>query len=152
MRNKLPTHDVVLIGAGHTNMHIVRMFRMAPIPDVRLTIVSPFSRATYSGMLPGTLAGLYSAEDMEIDLYRLAAPAGIRVIIDEAVRLDAEKRRVHFKTRAPIRFDIASIGIGSVPSGYSKWTDEPGFLPIKPMATFRSAPLAASWMSRHITM
>jgi len=138
MRNKLPTHDVVLIGAGHTNMHIVRMFRMAPIPDVRLTLVSPFSRATYSGMLPGNLAGLYSAEDMEIDLYRLATPSGIRVIIDEAVSLDAEKRRVHFRKRPPLRFDIASIGIGSVPVGYSDWTAEPGFLPIKPMATFRS--------------
>jgi selenide,water dikinase len=138
MRNKLPTRDVVLIGAGHTNLHVVRMFRMAPLPDVRLTIVSPFSRASYSGMLPGTLAGLYTADDMEIDLYRLAAPSGIRVIIDEAVRVDSEKRRVHFRTRPPIRFDIASIGIGSVPAGYSEWSVEPGFLPIKPMATFRS--------------
>ena len=138
MRNKLPTYDVVLIGAGHTNMHIVRMFRMAPLPDVRLTIVSPFSRATYSGMLPGMLAGLYTADDMEIDLYRLAAPSGIRVIIDEAVRVDSEKRRVHFRTRPPIRFDIASIGAGSVPAGHSEWAEEPGFLPIKPMATFQS--------------
>lgn len=137
MRNKLPTRDVVLIGAGHTNMHVVRMFRMAPIPGVRLTIVSPFSRATYSGMLPGTLAGLYTAEEMEIDLWRLAAPSGIRVIIDEAISVDADKRRVHFATRPPIRFDIASIGIGSVPMGCGDWVSEPAFLPIKPMATFR---------------
>ncbi len=54
----LPSRDLVLIGAGHTNLHVVRMWRMRPIPDVRLTLVSPFSRATYSGMLPGTLAGL----------------------------------------------------------------------------------------------
>lgn len=137
MRNKLPTRDVVLIGAGHTNMHVVRMFRMAPIPGVRLTIVSPFSRATYSGMLPGTLAGLYTAEEMEIDLWRLSAPSGIRVIIDEAISVDADKRRVHFATRPPIRFDIASIGIGSVPMGCGDWVSEPAFLPIKPMATFR---------------
>lgn len=137
MRNKLPTRDVVLIGAGHTNMHVVRMFRMAPLPGVRLTIVSAFSRATYSGMLPGTLAGLYTAADMEIDLWRLAAPFGIRVIIDEAISLDADKRRVYFRTRPPIRFDVASIGIGSVPAGGVDWISEPGFLPIKPMATFR---------------
>lgn len=151
MRNKLPTRDVVLIGAGHTNMHVVRMFRMAPLPGVRLTVVSPFSRATYSGMLPGTLAGLYTAEDMEIDLYRLAAPSGIRVIIDEAISLDAQKQRVFFRTRAPIRFDVASIGIGSVPAGHQDWIDEPGFLPIKPMATFRDrleARLAETAVSR----
>ena len=137
MRNKLPTRDVVLIGAGHTNMHVARMFRMAPIHGVRLTIVSSFSRATYSGMLPGTLAGLYTAEDMEIDLWRLAAPSGIRVIIDEATSVDADKRRIHFASRPPIRFDIASIGIGSVPMGCGDWVSEAAFLPVKPMATFR---------------
>ena len=137
MRNRLPKRDVVLIGAGHTNMHVVRMFRMGPLPDVRLTIVNPYSRATYSGMLPGNLAGLYTARDMEIDLYRLAVPSGIRLIVDEAVALDAEKRQVSFRDRPPIRFDIASIGVGSVPGGYDNWCGESCFLPIKPMATFR---------------
>ncbi|MFP6764870.1 MAG: selenide, water dikinase SelD [Planctomycetaceae bacterium] len=137
MRNRLPKRDVVLVGAGHTNMHVVRMFRMNPLADVRLTIVNAYSRATYSGMLPGNLAGLYSAEDMEIDLYRLAVPSGIRLIVDEATGLDAEKRRVEFRNRPPIRFDIASIGAGSLPGGYDRWSGEPCFLPIKPMATFR---------------
>ncbi len=67
----LPGRDLVLIGAGHTNLHVVRMWRMRPIDHVRLTLVSPFSRVTYSGMLPGTLAGLYHPIEMEIDLWRL---------------------------------------------------------------------------------
>ncbi len=137
MRDTLAANDVVLVGAGHTNMHIVRMWKMAPIPDTRLTLISPFSRATYSGMLPGTLAGLYEPDEMAIDLHRFATPIGVRVIIEEVVGLDPDRRRVHFANRPPIRFDVASVGIGSVPAGADQWADCAAFLPIKPMATFR---------------
>lgn len=138
MDEKLASRDIVLIGAGHTNMHIVRMWKMAPIPDTRLTLISPFSRATYSGMLPGTLAGLYEPDEMAIDLYRFAAPAGIRVIVEEVVGLDPDRRRVLFSTRPEIRFDVASVGVGSVPSDADRWSDSAVCLPIKPMATFQA--------------
>jgi selenide, water dikinase len=137
MDERLASRDIVLIGAGHTNMHIVRMWKMAPIPDARLTLISPFSRATYSGMLPGTLAGLYEPDEMAIDLFRFAAPSGIRVIIEEAIGLDADKRRVLFAARPPVRFDVASVGVGSVPADATRWSASPAFLPVKPMATFR---------------
>ena len=137
MDERLPSRDIVLVGAGHTNMHIVRMWRMNPLPDTRLTLVSPFSRATYSGMLPGTLAGLYEPEEMEVDLWRFVAPSGVRLIVDEAVRIDGEKRRVHFCERPSIRFDVASVGVGSMPAGGDRWRDVPCCIPIKPMATFR---------------
>ncbi|MDA1013595.1 MAG: selenide, water dikinase SelD [Planctomycetota bacterium] len=137
MRDSLAANDVVLVGAGHTNMHIVRMWRMHPIPHARLTIVSPFSRATYSGMLPGTLAGLYSADDMAIDLYRFTAGSGIRLIVAAASGVDAKNRRIHFEDRPPIRFDVASIGIGSVPAQRELWSGNDRVLSIKPMATFR---------------
>ena len=50
MTNALPSRDLLLIGAGHTNLHVARMWKMRQSPT-RLT-VSAFSRATYSGMLP----------------------------------------------------------------------------------------------------
>jgi selenide,water dikinase len=138
MQTTLPTHDLVLIGAGHTNMHIARMWRMEPIPDVRLTIVSPFSRSTYSGMLPGTLAGLYEPEQMEIDLHRFASTVGARLIVEDVVGFDATARRVQFADRPEIRYDIASIGIGSIPAGRDLWAAHSEILSIKPMATFQS--------------
>src|SRR5262245_48536513 len=117
MHAKLPARDLVLIGAGHTNMHVVRMWRMRPIPDVRLTLIAPYSRATYSGMLPGTLAGLYGPEDMEIDLVRYCAGGGVRLLVAECVGLEPERRRVLLAGRPPLRYDVASVGVGSVPGG-----------------------------------
>jgi selenide,water dikinase len=138
MMSALPSRDLVLIGAGHTNLHVVRMWRMRPIPDVRLTLISPFGRATYSGMLPGTLAGLYQPDEMDIDLYRFAESCGARLIVDEVIGFEPEIRRVLFADRPPLRYDVASIGIGSIPGQRELWAGNPTVLSIKPMATFRT--------------
>jgi selenide,water dikinase len=140
MNSRLPSRDLVLIGAGHTNLHVVRMWRMAPIDDVQLTLVSPFGQATYSGMLPGVLAGLYERSAMEIDLARFANSCGARLILTSAIGLDPAKREILFADRPPIRYDAVSIGIGSVPAHRESIVDSPEAAPdvlaIKPMATF----------------
>jgi len=111
------------------------MWSQKPIPDASLTLLSPFPCATYSGMLPGTLAGNYSPADMEIDLYQLTKSADVNLIIDEAVSLDAAEKEVRFHERPPMSFDLASIGVGSVPRQMERLKTHPGFVPIKPMFT-----------------
>ncbi|MGB6041892.1 MAG: NADH dehydrogenase subunit, partial [Pirellulales bacterium] len=99
MQTSLPKHEVVLLGAGHTNAHILRMWRMQPIPDVRLTCVSNFPIATYSGMLPGVLADLYPIDRMEIDLVRLCAAVNARLIVGNFTGLDIQQRQLLFEHR-----------------------------------------------------
>ncbi len=110
---------------------------MGAVPGTRLTLVSPFPVATYSGMLPGTLAGLYEPEEMRIDLRRLTAASGVRLVVAAATGLDPERREIRLADRPPLRYDVASVGIGSVPAGGSVWRKHPEILSIKPMQTFR---------------
>jgi selenide,water dikinase len=117
-------------------MHIVRMFKMKPIPGVRLTVISPTGTAPYSGMLPGTLAGIYTPEDMQVDLYRAVEPTGMQLIVAPATGLDPKKRRVFLEGRPPVRFDVCSVGIGSIPAMRGLWAENENVLSIKPMATF----------------
>ncbi len=133
----LPRRDIVLLGVGHTNAHVLAMWRMSPLPDVRLTCISPFPVATYSGMLPGVLAGDYPPAAMEIDLVRLCAAAGARLISSEADGLDLPSRRVLMRDRPPVPFDVLSVGVGSVPSYRGVTLDNDHVVvTAKPMQTF----------------
>lgn len=134
MRETLPKFDVVVLGVGHTNAHVLRMWRMQPPDDARLTCISDFGVATYSGMLPGTLAGQYGPEEMHIDLVRLCAAAGARLILGEVTGLDVTAGRLHLADRPPLPYDVLSIGIGSRPAIPADG-GELG-LAIKPMQTF----------------
>lgn len=127
---------LVLVGAGHTNLQVVRMWRRRPIPGWSLTLVSPFSVATYSGMLPGTLAGLYEPREMEIELRSLTEQCGTELIVEAVTGFDSAEREIRFAERRPLRFDMASVGIGSVPGQRELWQGRAGVLSIKPMATF----------------
>jgi selenide,water dikinase len=111
---RLPDHEIVLLGIGHTNAHILRMWRMKPIQRTRLTCVSNHPLVTYSGMLPGVLAGQYTEEQMQIDLVRLCAANGARLIIGNVIGLDKEKHTLLFDDRPALPFDALSVGIGSV--------------------------------------
>lgn len=133
----MPDHDVVLLGIGHTNAHVLRMWRMAPRPGGRLTCVSTHPVATYSGMLPGVLAGQYSHQQMQIDLVRLCAAAGARLVIGEVCGLDRTGKALLVTDRAPVPFDVLSIGIGSVPTYRDvDIIDGTRLVAVKPMQTF----------------
>ncbi len=108
--------DIVLIGGGHAHVEVLRSALMTPVAGARLTLVTRDVATPYSGMIPGYLAGRYTRAEAHIDLVPLAARAGARLIHAAATGLDPEARQVHFEDRPAIRFDIASLDIGSTPA------------------------------------
>ncbi len=136
MNDTLAEREVVLLGVGHTNAYVLKQWRMEPLPGARLTCISDFAVATYSGMLPGTLAGLYPPERMQIDLVRLCAAAGARLVRAQVTGLDLQGRQVLLADRPAVPFDVLSIGIGSVPRRDVPIENERLVLAIKPMQTF----------------
>lgn len=140
---RLPSRDLVLVGAGHASLHVIRMWAQSPVPDVRLTVVSPDVQATYSGMLPGTLAGHYRREEMLIDLDALCHAAGARLIVDRCVGLNAAQRTIALAGRPAIPFDVAAVGVGSLPAGTHLVSSHPGLVSIKPMISFQQRLQAA---------
>ena len=137
MQKPLGKNTIVLLGIGHTNAHILKMWRMQPVPGCELICVSNFPVATYSGMMPGVLANQYSPESMEIDLVRLAESVGVRLVIGEVTGIDHDRKRLLFRNRPPLKFDVLSIGVGSRPS-FNNVTLDPdsAMVAVKPMQTF----------------
>jgi selenide, water dikinase len=108
--------DIVLVGGGHAHVQVLRAFAMRPEPGVRLTLIARELATVYSGMLPGVVAGLYTPEQAHIDLVRLAAACGARLIHAEAVGLDRAHKRVSLANRPPIAYDVVSIDVGITPA------------------------------------
>ena len=107
--------DLVLIGGGHAHVHVVKSFGMKPMPGERLTLFGRDIETPYSGMIPGFVAGQYSFDECHIDLARLAAWTGARLIQAEAIGLDRANRQVLLRDRPPVSYDLLSIDVGSSP-------------------------------------
>ncbi len=92
--------------------------------------------ATYSGMLPGLLAGQFEFDELSIDLDRLCSRAGAQLVIAKTTGLDLPNGLLLFADREPIYFDVLSIGVGSMPIGWQQHSSSPLVVAIKPMQTF----------------
>lgn len=137
MEKKLGRNTIVLLGAGHTNAHVLRMWKMRPIENAQLVCVSNHPIATYSGMMPGVLAGQYGIPEMEIDLVRFCASAGVRLVLGDVTQIDRENRELKFADRPPLAYDYLSVGIGSRPTTKGvDIKDDSKLVAIKPMQTF----------------
>ncbi len=126
--------DLVLVGGGHAHVHVLKSFAMKPMPGVRVTLIGRDIETPYSGMIPGFVAGLYSFDECHIDLARLAAWTGTRLIQAEATGLDRVNRQVLLKDRPPVSYDLVSLDVGAAPSldaipGAARYAT-----PVKPIA------------------
>jgi selenide,water dikinase len=128
--------DIVLVGAGHAHVGVLRRFAMHPQPGVRLTLITREVHTPYSGMLPGLVAGVYQFDEAHIDCGPLATFAGARLYQDEVTGLDLAAKRVLCKGRPPVPYDVLSIDIGSTPATGGIAGLDAHAVPVKPIDGF----------------
>jgi selenide, water dikinase len=128
--------DLVLVGGGHAHVEVLRRFAMRPLSGARITLISEHSTSAYSGMLPGHVAGHYDAEDIHIDLRRLANVAGARFVRARVTGLDVDAQTVNFEGRPPLAYDLLSLNTGSVPNTSNVPGAVEHALPVKPVDRF----------------
>ena len=107
---------VILAGAGHAHLEVLRELAHAPDESVEVTLVSPYPWFTYSGMLPGLVAGHYEIDALTVDLAPLCAAAGVTFVQSAVVRLDALAREVVCANGQVLAYDLLSLDVGVEPA------------------------------------
>ncbi len=102
---------LLLLGGGHAHAVVLRALRGGDV-----TLITPYPHHTYSGMVPGFIAGHYRLEEIRIDLANLAARAGAKLVIGRVAALDAARRLARLEDGTELRYDVASLNLGSIPA------------------------------------
>lgn len=128
---------LVLAGGGHSHALLLRTWAMHPKrrPNGLITLVSRYSTTLYSGMVPGLVAGLYSRQDLEINLRRLTDQAGVALLIGEITGLDRERQVLLLAGRPPLNYDELSLNLGCItpaPEGNKGDQDSMAIKPLEP--------------------
>ena len=129
--------DLVLLGAGHSNIEVLKKFGTKPIDGLRLTVISNSYFSTYSGMLPGYLQGIYDWKEINIDLAKLCRVYGHRLIISNVIKIDTKNNLVFLENRPSINYDYLSINLGIKTDSSKIKGAEKNCLKLKPISSIK---------------
>ena len=105
---------ILLVGAGHAHLVVLRALKQAPLYGARITLVSPYPKQIYSGMLPGLVAGHYRLDEVQVDVAALAEQGYAQFVQGAATALDPEQRVVRLEGGGEIEYDYVSLNAGSL--------------------------------------
>ncbi|MEA2599521.1 MAG: selenide, water dikinase [Acidobacteriota bacterium] len=138
-----PPTRLLLVGAGHSHLEILRRLVVEPLPDIELTVVSVGPLHHYSGMVPGYLQGTYREEEIAVRVPDLVAQAGGRFLAGCAVGLRPDRRSggvVRVQTGSggdgqieELPYDLVSFAVGSNTAGVDAPEVAGGAQRIKPL-------------------
>ncbi|WP_157185168.1 FAD-dependent oxidoreductase [Paenisporosarcina sp. TG20] len=103
---------LLLIGGGHAHLNILRDIRENKV-EYQVTLISASKFQYYSGMFSGYTEGLYSEDDIRIDLEELCEQAGVSFVEDTIVQVDALFRKLIGTSGKTYDFKVVSFDIGS---------------------------------------
>ena len=104
---------ILLVGAGHAHLNVIRDSHRWPKDKVRLTVAAP-PDFWYSGLATGTLGGQHAIDQDRVDVPALCRRVGAEYVEAEMSALDAAAKRVTLADGRELTYDAASLNLGSV--------------------------------------
>ncbi len=134
----MPGH-LVLIGAGHAHLTVMKELAAIIARGHRVTVVSDGKFQYYSGMGPGLLAGRYRPARIRFDVATMVEARGGRFLDDRVEQIDPHRRRLALASGRHLDYDTLSLNTGS----YVPWPRPEKtavhVYPAKPVEVFRTA-------------
>ncbi len=124
---------LVLAGGGHAHVEVLRDLAQQPDAGCEATLVTPYPWLTYSGMVPGLIAGHYEIDACTVDLARLAERAGVAVVASAVRRVDPASHEVECANGSILPYDVLSLDVGTQPRMGSARGVEEHAVPMRPL-------------------
>lgn len=142
---------LLLLGAGHAHVQVLAQLAQNRPADLDVTVLTPYPFQTYSGMVPGLVAGRYSTGDCQIPLEPLLKASGARWVQGRCTGLDTAKQTVQVAAAggnkaapASLPYHLLSIDTGAIIDRHRLEAEMPGAaaraLIVRPIEAF-----AALW-------
>ncbi|MDB5394686.1 MAG: putative pyridine nucleotide-disulfide oxidoreductase [Rhodospirillales bacterium] len=114
---------IVLAGAGHAHLHIVKRAAEFYRRGIELLVIAP-EAFWYSGLATGMLGGRYPPELDQVDVETLVRSGGGLAMRDRVRHIDVDRQRVDLESGASLVYDLLSLDLGSAPSEIPGTTDQ----------------------------
>ncbi|MES3629106.1 MAG: FAD-dependent oxidoreductase [Longimonas sp.] len=105
--------ELLIVGGGHASVALFERARAWQQRGVSVTLLSDHPYLYYSGMVPEYLGGVYSSDEVRIDLKGWCQQTGVTWHQGRAVRMDPTARTVTTAYGSTISYDVAVIDIGA---------------------------------------
>lgn len=105
--------QLLLLGGGHAHLQVLRALATEPLPGTEVSLVTPYPRLTYSGMVPGFVAGHYTLEQCSVPLAPMVERAGARLMQAAATGIDTASRTVTLADGRTLPYDVLSLDTGA---------------------------------------
>lgn len=130
---------VLLIGGGHAHALVLQAWQSKPLTDnVQILVIDPQSRAPYTGMLPGYVAGHYQTDELYVDIETLTKRVGGEFVAEKVTHIDPDQQIVRTANKT-YSYDMLSVDIGI----HASLPELPGFqeyaVGVKPLGAFATA-------------
>jgi len=131
-----PDYDLLLLGAGHAHLGVLRRWALLERPPGRIALLSAGPAAWYSGMLPGLLAGRYRPADCQVELQALCRAAKVELLVAPVQSLSAAQQQVQLDDGRTLKAGWLSLNVGAGIATPAQQGEAMQLLAVKPFAGF----------------
>lgn len=135
--------DIVLVGGGHAHLGILNELRKQ-VSTNQITLISASTYQYYSGMFSGYSEGLYSEEDVRINLEKVCHQADVKFVEDTIIKIDVANRKLIGVSGKKYSFRVVSFDIGSSIQSLDESVEQinikPNFIFPEEINQFRTTP------------
>lgn len=124
---------ILLAGGGHAILPFISRAAQLPSDTYHISLISENPYLYYSGMIPEFLGGVYTEDDIRINLEHLCRINGIHFIKSRVIDVDQNQRRLTTDENKDYDYDILAFDLGSNTPHPDYLSDDRDFITVKPL-------------------